>query len=298
MTFQEVAAKFLLVQKPLLRSKKEFERQTSILDLHLKPFFEGELADLSRERVEKYISERSEKVAPATVRKEVGVLKHLLRHATEHGFVLANAASHVRLPKPPAGRLRYLQPGELRGVLERLSPEIRAVAQLLVATGMRRGEALGLRWLDVDLMNRCINLPQTKNGEGRTVYMNELAMDVFRSLWPNTDTVPEEPVFGLDVTPEEVSMAFIRACRDSGISDFHLHDLRRTFGSMLRQQGVPLDLIAKQLGHKDLRQTAIYARIATIQVRDAVNCLDSVLSDLKATGGEKVGENSGVTRLN
>ena len=67
---------------------------------------------------------------------------------------------------------------------------------------------------------------------------------------------------------------------------------------MLRQQGVPLDLIAKQLGHKDLRQTAIYARIATIQVRDAVNCLDSVLSDLKATGGEKVGEISGVSHLN
>jgi len=63
-------------------------------------------------------------------------------------------------------------------------------------------------------------LAQSKNGEGRTVYLNELALDVFRSLWTNTDTVPEEPVFGLDVTPEEVSMAFIRACRSAGVEDF------------------------------------------------------------------------------
>jgi integrase len=298
MTFKEVAAKFLLVQKPLLLSKKEFERQDSILELHLKPFFAGELANLSREQVERYISERSEKVSPATVRKEVGVLKHLLRYSADHGFVLSNAASHVRLPKPPAGRLRYLQPEELRQVLERCSPEVRAIVQLAAATGMRRGEILGLRWLDVDLLNRVINLPRSKNGDGRTVYMNELAMDVFRSLWPNTDTVSEEPVFGLDVTPEEVSMAFLRACRDAGIADFHFHDLRHTCGAWLRQKGVQLDLIQKQLGHKDLRMTARYAHIGTFQVRDAVNTLDSILSTLKAPGAEKAGEISGVTRLN
>jgi integrase len=110
--------------------------------------------------------------------------------------------------------------------------------------------------------------------------------------------VPEEPVFGLDVTPEEVSMAFLRACREVGIADFHFHDLRDCHAALLRQQGVQLDLIQRQLGHKDLRMTARYAHIATQQVRDAVNCLDSVLSNLKATGAEKAGEISGVTRLN
>ncbi len=297
MTFKEIAEKFLHVQKPLL-CKKEYVRQDSILELHLKPFFKGEMAHVSREGVEKYVSERSERVSPATVRKEVGVLKHLLRYAADHGYVPSNAATNVRLPKPPAGRLRYLQPDELQGVLERLSPEVRAVAQLAVATGMRRGEILGLRWLDVDLLNRCINLPQSKNGEGRTVYLNELALDVFRSLWTNTDTVPEEPVFGLDVTPEEVSMAFIRACRSAGVEDFSFHDLRHTYATMLRMQGVQLDLIQKQLGHKDLRMTSRYAHVATQQVRDAVNSLDSILSNLKVTEEVKAGRNSAVSRLN
>jgi integrase len=297
MTFKEGAAKFLQVQRPLICAK-EFERQSSILDLHLKPFFTGQLAAVSRERVERYIAVRSEKVSPGTVRKEVNVIKKMLRYFAETGFVLSNAASHVKLPRAPAGRVRYLQPEELRQVLERCSPEVRAIAQLAVATGMRRGEILRLRWLDVDLMNRCINLPQTKNGEGRTVYLNELALDVFRSLWPNTDTVPEEPVFGLDVTPEEVSMSFMRACRDAGVEDFHLHDLRHTHAAMLRQNDTQLDIIAKQLGHRDLRQTARYAHVAAQQVREAVDSLNPLLSTLKAPGAKKAGEINRVTRLN
>lgn len=296
-TFKECAKKYLQVQKPLL-SSKEYERQTSILDLHLKPFFKGELGCLSREAVEKYVASRSDKVSAATVRKETGVLKHLLRYAWEHSFLSSNPASHVKLPKPPAGRVRYLQPEELRKVLALCPPEIRAIAQLAVATGMRRGELLCIRFLDVDLMNRCINLPQSKNGEGRTVYLNELAMDVFRSLWPSTETDPAEPVFALDVTPEEVSMTFMRACRAAGIADFHFHDLRHTAASWMRQRGASLDLIQKQLGHRDLRMTSRYAHVATQQVRDAVNSLDSILSTLKAPASEEAGKTNRVTRLN
>lgn len=297
LAFKECAVKYLQMQKPLL-SKKEYQRQDSILELHLKPSFAGELISITRDGVEKYVGARSECAGPATVRKEVGVLKHMLRYACEHGFLLANPASHVRMPRPPAGRVRYLQPDEMQKVLEKCPPEIRAVAQLAVATGMRRGEILSLRWLDVDLINKCLNLPQSKNGEGRTVYLNKLAMDVFSSLWPSTETQPEEPVFALDVTPEEVSMTFMRACRAAGVADFHFHDLRHTAASWMRQRGASLDLIQKQLGHKDLRMTSRYAHVGTQQVRDAVNSLDSLLSTLKATGQKKPGEAAQVTRLN
>jgi len=85
-----------------------------------------------------------------------------------------------------------------------------------------------LRWLDVDQLHRQINLPQTKNGQSRVIFLNEGALDVFCSLAFDTDTEANEPVFGLDVTLEEVSMTFMRACRKAGISDFRFHDLRHT----------------------------------------------------------------------
>jgi Phage integrase family len=52
---------------------------------------------------------------------------------------------------------------------------------------------------------------------------------------------------------------------------------RHTFATWLRQNGIELDVIASQLGHRDLRMTKRYARIASAQVRQAVNGLDSVL---------------------
>ena len=54
---------------------------------------------------------------------------------------------------------------------------------LAASTGMRRSEILGLRWLDIDLPNRRILLPQTKNGDGRIVYLNQSAQAVIQSLF-------------------------------------------------------------------------------------------------------------------
>ena len=90
-------------------------------------------------------------------------------------------------------------------------------------------------------------------------------------------------------------MAFMRACRKAGIADFHFHDLRHTCAAWLRQKGVQLDLIQKQLGHRDLRMTARYAHVATQQVRDAVNTLDSITKTLKAPKAEKLKGTQGVS---
>ena len=75
-----------------------------------------------------------------------------------------------------------------------------------------------------------------------------------------------------------------RVCELLEISDIHLHDLRHTFATWLRQRGVELDVIAAQFGHRDLRMTKRYARIAAAQVSQAVSGLDSVL--LPALEGE------------
>lgn len=296
MTFKEASNEYLDGQKPLL-TPKEYDRQGAILEQHLRPFFRGKIGEISARSVEQYITLRSRKCSAATIRKEVGVLKHLLNRATKQGKISKSPAAGVTMPKLPAGRVRYLQPTELQAVLEYCPPWIRPVVRLAVATGMRRGEILGLRWLDVDLLQRQVNLPQTKNGKGRTVYLNEMAMDVFRSLALDAETEANEPVFGLDATPEEVSMCFMRACRKAGICDFRFHDLRHTTATWLRQRGVQLDEIAKQLGHSDLRMTQRYAHLGASQIREAVCCLDSILRPLNGPGPTPEPTEAVVTRL-
>ena len=74
-------------------------------------------------------------------------------------------------------------------------------------------------------------------------------------------------------------MAFDRVCKLLSIVDIRLHDLRHTFATWLRQRGTELDVIASQLGHRDLRMTRRYARVASVQVQTAVNGLDSVFGE-------------------
>jgi integrase len=296
MTFKEASNEYLDGQKPLL-TPREYDRQAGILEEHLRPFFRGKVGEISARSVEQYITLRSRKCSAATIRKEVGVLKHLLNRAMKEGKISKNPAAGVTMPRVPAGRVRYLQPTELQAVLEHCPPWLRPVVLLAVATAMRRGEILKMRWLDVDLLQRQVNLPQTKNGKGRTVYLNEMALDVFRSLALDADTQADEPVFALDVTPEEVSMCFMRACRKARINDFRFHDLRHTTATWLRQRGVQLDEIAKQLGHSDLRMTQRYAHLGASQIREAVCCLDSILRPLKGPEAKAGVTGAGVTRL-
>ncbi len=136
---------------------------------------------------------------------------------------------------------------------------------------MRRSELLECQWKCVD--GGRILLATSKNEEPKEVHLNAFAQQVLASI---PQGGPEDRLFP-DISPEAVSMAFNRTCKTLGIVDIRLHDLRHTFATWLRQQGIELDVIASQLGHRDLRMTKRYARIASAQVRQAVDGLDSIL---------------------
>ena len=98
---------------------------------------------------------------------------------------------------------------------------------------MRRGEILGLRWLDVDAEHGRVLLPQTKNGDGRIVYLNQTAAAVLASLPRRKAT---DRVFDV-ANAQYVRVAFERSRRRSGIEDFCFHDLRHTAASWMRMRG-------------------------------------------------------------
>src|SRR5207248_10572985 len=144
---------------------------------------------------------------------ELNVLKHLLWLAVDElEYLPVNPASRVKAPKPAPGRVRYLQPGELRAVVNAAPEWLRPIVVLAVATGMRRSEILKLRWLDLDLAHNRLMLQQTKNGDGRIVYLNKLAISAIESLPVSERTQPSDKLFPA-LAPEWVSVAFLRVCR-------------------------------------------------------------------------------------
>jgi integrase len=277
-TFGEVAARYLQYQKARL-TPKAYEREQSIVDKHLNPFFKCPLAGVRRQDVQRYVTQRSGKASPYSIQKELNVIKHICRLAVEWELIPFNPAQGVRSPRVPAGRVRYLQPTELRTLVSACPEWLRPVVALAVVTGMRRGEALALRWLDVDLTHGRILLPQTKNGDGRIVYLNECAQAVLKSV-PRAEGASSTDRIFSGITPGQVTVAFARVCRGLKIADFRFHDLRHTAASWLRMSGADIHTVAQLLGHKDLRMAARYQHLSPAYLSDAVHRLDSVFGNL------------------
>jgi integrase len=297
-SFTSILPRYLKHQKPHL-SQRSYERTSGIVENQLRPVFGAmRLSEIRRADIQTYVSERASEVSPGSVVKELNVLKHLLGLAVEWELIPFNPALKIKSPRVPAGRVRYLQPTELRTLLEACPAWLRPIAALAAFTAMRRGEILNLRWLDVDLQGSRILLPQTKNGDGRIVYLNALAADVIRAQW-SPGVRSTERVFPLadDCTPDNISKGFALVCSKLEIEDFTFHDLRHTAASWLRMQGADIHTVAQLLGHKDLRMATRYQHLSPEFLSAAVGKLDGVFGEFPqlpvSTDGGKTESGSG-----
>src|SRR5262249_13163314 len=157
---------------------------------------------------------------------------------------------------------------------------LREIVALAASTGMRRGEILSLRYLDVDLSNKMAMLPNTKNGELRIVHLNEMAMMVFESMTGN----PGDRIFA-EWTVNAVWDGWRRARTAIGRDDFRFHDLRHTAASWMRMTGADIHTVAQLLGHKDLRMAARYQHLSPAFLAEAVGKLDGVFGSLRGETG-------------
>jgi integrase len=276
-TLGDVSARYLKHQKARL-SLKAYDRTRGVVEGSLSAAFAGKLATIRKSDVQAYVTRRLGEVSAGSVIRELGILKHLLTFAVEHEIIPANPAQSVKPPKAPAGRVRYLQPPELKALLELCPAWLQPIVALAATTGMRRGEILGLRWLDVDLANSTIWLRQTKNGEGRIVYLNETAKAALESIAPSSGP-SIAPVFTFN--GDYVGRVFREACEDAKIEDFRFHDLRHTAASWLRMTGADIHSVATLLGHKDLRMTQRYSHLSPAFLGEAVGKLDAVFGNLR-----------------
>jgi len=135
-----------------------------------------------------------------------------------------------------------------------------------------RNAKVGDRWTPLDgfgFIHDRIILPQTKNGEGRVVYLNRFAQSALESLAFDQNTKPANLIFP-GVTAGRVRIAFRRTVRRLGIANFRFHDLRHTAASWLRMSGADIHTVAQLLGHKDLRMAVRYQHLSSSFLTEAV----------------------------
>jgi integrase len=158
------------------------------------------------------------------------------------------------------------------------SPYVVAAVKLLVFTGARLSEVLGLRWDWVDFSRGEARLPDSKTG-AKTLHLPPPALAVLSAL-PRMDGNPHVicgRVEGAALVNLEKPWRQIRKSAD--LDGVRLHDLRHAFASVAASAGMGLPIIGKMLGHAQAATTARYAHLASDPVKAAAATVAGGIAD-------------------
>lgn len=205
---------------------------------------------------------------PATCQQYRSLLSATFSRAMQSGKLENNPVRDVALQGAISGRIRFLKPDEeakLRAKIRETAPSRESEFDLALQTGMRRGEQYSLTWGDVDLDLGVLQIPHSKNGAPRRVFLNSTARAAVERLLELNDRT--------DLVCPAPGRWFERAVQLAGIPDFRWHDLRHTFASRLVMAGVDLRSVQELLGHKSFAITLRYVHLAQNHLHGAVEQL-------------------------
>ncbi|MEP7153474.1 MAG: site-specific integrase [Nitrospira sp.] len=178
-------------------------------------------------------------------------------------------------------RDRWLNEEEITQLLEACAPWLHDLVLFALNTGMRMGEILELTWrgVDLDLTRRTVAVFRSKNGERRTIPVNQTVLAMLTTKAKVRSLVTDRVFCSKAYTPMETGhlrRSFRLALSKVKIEDFHFHDLRHTFATTLVQSGVDLYKVQQLLGHKSPIMTQRYAHHYPESLRNGVEILDRV----------------------
>jgi integrase len=240
------------------------------------------------------------------------VLDRALRHAVQWGLIVRNPAVLVFAPRPRRREMTALSAEELMRLLDHAREHrLRPLLVVLGTAGLRIGEALGLRWQDVDLVagrlvvrqalqrRRGVGLvfvePKTPRSR-RTVHLTSLAVDALaeqaRLQARRNETAPTAARLGLVFTnlsggpiePGTVNANLSRLLADAGPPRIRVHDLRHTTATTLLEAGVHPKVVQDLLGHSTIAITLdTYSHVAPTLHIQAVGELQRLLASASVT---------------
>ena len=277
-------------------SPKTLERYRGLIDKQVRPYLGrvqiqklrpvhlNELyAKLLREgRCVKQKDEAGEVISAGLSARTVGhvhrVLHRALGHAVNWAVVQQNAADHVDPPRIEASEIEILKDGDMAALLEKLKGRsLRLIAEFGLATGLRRGEMLALRWQDVDFSGARVRVersleqtkagglrfkaPKTKRGS-RAISVSRSTLAALRAhrksqqeRWLalglgklRDDALVFATWNGQPRTPNALSKDWSETMADLGVK-ITLHALRHTHASQLIAAGLDVVTISRRLGH-------------------------------------------------
>ena len=221
-----------------------------------------------------------------TVRLELALLSHLYTIAIKewHLGLMTNPVQCIRKPSPGQGRQRRIEPEERARILEAVNqhsnPLLGWIVGIALETGMRRSEIVNLTCDQVDLGERVVLLPDTKNNTPRVVPLNRTATQLFKKALDNplrpADT---DLIFFGNPGRDGIRRPYLYdpiwqdIKKRLGLSDLHFHDIRHEAISRLVESGLSDQSVSAISGHKSMQMLKRYAHL---RAKTLVEKLDEI----------------------
>ncbi len=259
-------------------------------------------------------------LSPRTVAICHTILHSAFKEAVEMGVLTSNPASKAHPPKQERHEIVPMTPEEVQAFLAAAeTSRYYALYVLAITAGLRLGELLGLRWVDINLDDGMLSVRHTLLRSGRTVQerlaptktrsgsrslaLSEMALNALREhrrrqlaerlvagpAWTDYDLVfPTSK--GTPQTDSHIrNRDYARVLKQAGLQHFRPHDMRHTMATLMLAEGVHPKIVQERLGHSRIDMTMdTYSHVLPNLQREAANRLDAVISGTR-TGNRKTG---------
>lgn len=268
------------------------------------------LKDMSSGRIQELYDNLAKSGRGARTIRMVHVVLHMcLEHAKQLGLVARNPAEFCRVPKSPKIEMSIWDEDQINRFLVFIHGHRNEnFYYLALATGMRRGELLGLKWQDVDWVNHRLLIrrqcchpkiggfvfqePKTKLGI-RSVQLGagiierlraqlgiiDLMRKIARDRWLDYDLVFPS-MHGKPQIGNNVSLEFNKLVSQSGLPHIRFHDCRHTAASILLSHGIPPVIVAGMLGHSISTLLTNYTHFIPDMQDEAAQLMDNITSSI------------------
>lgn len=264
---------------------------------------------LTAEAVDKFLTLKlQEGLSARYVKLMRSVLSMALQQGVRWKLVSSNVALDTNPVKQKRSQGRALSEDEANQLFEAAKKDrLGTLWMLLLSLGLRRGEALALRWSDYDRKANTLSITRNRKKEGSKVVFGDLKTAASRRVIPLPDFLIEAldahrktqmaekeyllslgvkwanpeamftTVWGYYLDPDNASKLFKSVAKTSGIGDWHLHELRHSAATFMLTKGVALEVVADILGHSSIRITKdTYGHLTTERLRVGAAAMDSL----------------------
>ena len=248
---------------------------------HMKPvrdyFGSMRALTVTPDRIRAYIAKRQKAgLSNAKINRETEVLSRAFRLAVDEGKL----SYSPKVPSLPENNARqgFFERAEFEAVLAKLPEDLRDVALFAYSAGWRRGEIAGMRWENVDRAGGEIRLPDSKNGEGRVLPLDDELLALVSRRWEAREyegfrgerCISPYVFHRLGVPRLNFNKRWRKACRAAGFPTKLFHDFRRTAVRDLVRGGVHQSVAMDITGHKT---ASVFKRYNITSREDKIDAL-------------------------